>query len=85
MLQVVESAPAAAPMAQESVTEQRVREDSEPESEAIPAYTGESPIDAAERLATLRSSLRVASADDDPDVAARAQEEYERLIDREDR
>lgn len=36
-------------------------------------------------VAYVRSFLRVASADDDPDVAARAQEEYERLIDREDR
>ena len=33
----------------------------------------------------VRSSLRVAAADDDPDVAARAQDEYDALLEREDR
>jgi hypothetical protein len=51
------------------------------------------PIDALESLepspsfseaADRRSSLRIAAADDDPDLSARAQEEYEALIDRED-
>jgi len=31
-------------------------------------------------IAHIRSSLRQASMDPDPDVAARAQEEYERLV-----
>jgi hypothetical protein len=33
----------------------------------------------------VRSSLRLAATDEDPDVAARAQEEYEALVERDDR
>ncbi|MEJ0036072.1 MAG: hypothetical protein WDO68_08305 [Gammaproteobacteria bacterium] len=35
-------------------------------------------------VARVRSSLRLASADANPDVAARAQEEWERLVEREE-
>jgi hypothetical protein len=35
--------------------------------------------------ARVRSSLHVAATDDDPDIAARAQEEYEALVERDDR
>lgn len=36
-------------------------------------------------MARVRSSLHLAATDDDPDVAARAQEEYEALVERDDR
>jgi hypothetical protein len=36
-------------------------------------------------MARARTSLRVAAADENPDVAARAQEEYDALIERDDR
>ena len=36
-------------------------------------------------VARARSSLRVAAVDENPDVAARAQEEYDALIERDDR
>ena len=36
-------------------------------------------------VARIRSTLRVASADEDEDVAVRAQETYEQLVDRQDR
>ena len=47
-------------------------------------YSG-SPEGRVRAVSRARSSLRVAAADDDPDVAARAQEEYEALVEREDR
>jgi len=36
-------------------------------------------------VARVRSSLHLAATDDDPDIAARAQEEYEALVERDDR
>jgi hypothetical protein len=40
--------------------------------------------DVSQSTDTLRESLRLAAADEDPDVAARAQEAYDSLLQRED-
>src|SRR5262249_35782890 len=42
-------------------------------------------VDTPSEVTSVRESLRLASADEDEDVAARAQEEYEALVERDER